>query len=98
MKEDHPDDVVARSVHPGEVHQRVESGRERPVQPSSPLANELGGAFGHICLSFGSLHVGQMPLAASLGYKLETQDTILGQEHVLLEDVHALDTLRTELL
>ena len=39
-----------------------------------------------------------MPLAARLRDELETKNTILGQEHVLLENVHALDTLGTELL
>ena len=37
-----------------------------------------------------------MPFATRLCDKLETQDTILGQEHVLLENVHALDTLFAE--
>lgn len=38
-----------------------------------------------------------MPLGASLRNQLETQDTVLGQEHVLLENVHSLNTLLTQL-
>lgn len=38
-----------------------------------------------------------MPLGASLGDQLETQNTIFSQEHVLFEDVHAFDPLLTQL-
>lgn len=38
-----------------------------------------------------------MPLGASLGDQLKTQNTIFGQEHVLFEDVHAFNTLLTQL-
>lgn len=38
-----------------------------------------------------------MPFGPGLGHEFETQNPILGQEHVLLENIHALDTLGTEL-
>ena len=34
-----------------------------------------------------------MPLGASLGHQFETENTIFGQKHVFLEDVHTLNTL-----
>lgn len=71
-------------------------GRERTVQPTPALADELGRRLGHIRLSFTGLHVSKRPAVVRLRDKLETEDTILGQEHVLCEDVHAVDTLRAE--
>ena len=38
-----------------------------------------------------------MPFRACLGDQFKTQDSIFGQKHVLLEDVHALDTFLTKL-
>ena len=71
---------------------------KRTVQPSTPLTDELRSRFRHIRLSLTGLDVGQCPPLVGFGDKLETEDTILGQEHVLLENVHTLDTLRSELL
>ena len=34
-----------------------------------------------------------MPLGAGLGDQFETENSVFGQEHVLLENIHALDTL-----
>src|SRR5690606_34034421 len=52
--------------------------------------------FGDIRFGLRGLDIGQMPLGPSLRYQLETEDTILGQEHILLENVHAFDTLLTK--
>ncbi len=98
MEEEHADDVVTGLVHTAKVQQRVDTGSERTVEPTTTLTDKFGSTFGHISLSLGGLDVGKMPLGASLGDQFETQDTILGQEHVLLEDVHALDTLLSEIL
>lgn len=98
MQEDHANDVVTRSVHAAEVHERVNGGSEGTVQPTTTLTNELSSTFRYVSLTLGGLDVCEMPFAACLGDQLETQNTILGQEHVLLENVHAFDTLGTKLL
>ncbi|KAI6752785.1 hypothetical protein HG530_013537 [Fusarium avenaceum] len=96
VKEEHADDVVTGLVHTTEVHQRVQSSGERTVEPSSTLTDEFSRSFRHIGFTLSSLDVRQMPLLTSLGDQLETQNTILGQEHVLLENVHTIDTLLTK--
>lgn len=50
----------------------------------------------YVGLGFARLHVSQSPLGTRLGHQFETEDTILGQEHVLREDVHSIDTLRAQ--
>ena len=79
------------------MHHGIDRGSEIAVQPTTTLADKFCSAFGHISLTLGRLDVGQMPLGSSLCDQLETENTVLGQEHVLLEDAHALDTLFTEL-
>ena len=69
---------------------------ERAVQPPTTLTNQLSGRLGDICLGFTRLDVCQCPLVIRLRDQLETEDTILGQEHVLREDVHSVDTLGTQ--
>ena len=69
---------------------------KRTVQPPTPLTNELRSRLRHIRLGFTGFDVRQCPPLVSLGDELETEDTILSQEHVLREDVHAIDTLRAE--
>ena len=98
MKEEQAQDVMAAAVHAAEVHQRVYARGEGSVEPSSALGDELGGAFGHVGLPLGGLDVGQVPLGACLGDKLEAENPVLGQEHVLLEDVHPLNALLSKLL
>ncbi|KAI6748967.1 hypothetical protein HG531_007914 [Fusarium graminearum] len=87
VKEEHADDVMTRLVHSTEVHQRVQSGSERTVEPTTTLTDEFSGTFGNIGFTLGSLDIRQMPLLASLGDQLETQNTILSQEHRLVENV-----------
>jgi hypothetical protein len=96
VEEEDADEVVAGLVHPPEVDEGVDGGSERAVEPSAALANELGGRLGDISLSLAVLDVGKGPLLALLGHELEAEDTVLSQEHVLLEDGHAVDALVTE--
>lgn len=97
VEEEHADDIMPALVHTTEMHQGVDTGRKGTVQPSTTLGNKLGSTLGHVGFTLGRLDVGEMPLGAGLGHQFETEDTIFGQEHVLLEDVHALNTLGTEL-
>lgn len=96
VEEEHADEVVSRLVHAAKVHQGVDTGGERTVQPTTTLTDEFSCTFRHIGFTLGRLDVGEMPLGSGLGDQLETENTIFGQEHVLLEDVHALDTLLSE--
>ncbi len=93
MEEEHADKVMSALVHPAKVHQRVDAGGKGSVEPTSTLPDELRCTLRHIRLSLGCLDVGQVPLGTSLGNQLEAENTVLGQEHVLLEDVHTFDTL-----
>jgi hypothetical protein len=52
--------------------------------------------FRDIRLGLARFDISERPPFASLGGKLETQDSIFGQEHVLLEDPHPVDPIRTE--
>ena len=70
--------------------------RKRTVQPPTPLADEFRSRLRDIGLRLARLDVRQSPLVVLLGNELETEDTILSQEHVLREDVHAVDTLGPE--
>ena len=69
---------------------------KRTVQPPTPLTNELRSRLRHIRLGFTGFDVRQCPPLVSLGDELETENTILGEEHVLGEDVHSVDTLGTQ--
>ena len=91
MEEEHADDVVATLVHPPEVHERVYAGSERSVEPTASLADEFWGSLGHIRFPFRGFDISQMPFRPLFGNQLETEDSILGKEHVLLENVHVFD-------
>src|SRR6266516_3563714 len=80
------------------MHQGIERSRERAIQPSSSLANKLGSSFRHVGFSFGGFYIGQMPLGSRFGDQLEAQDSVLGQEHILLENIHAFNTFLAQLL
>ena len=73
-----------------------DGGCKRTIQPTSTLANEFDGGFGHICLSLARFDVGERPSLAGFSHQLKTKDTILSQEHVLREDTHSVDTLSTQ--
>ena len=96
VEEEHADGVVARPVERKEVDKSVDRRGERTVQPTTTLTDELSSLLRHIRLSLRRLDIGQGPLVALLRDEFETEDTILGQEHVLREDVHAVDTLLPE--
>jgi hypothetical protein len=96
VEEEHADEVVSGLVHAAEMEERVNTGGEGTVQPTTTLTDELGSTFRHIGFTLGGLDVGKMPLGTCLGDQLETKNTIFGQKHVLLENVHALDTLLSE--
>ena len=96
VEEEHADGVVARPVEREEVDQSVNRRGERAVQPTTTLTDELSSLLRHIRLSLRRLDIGQGPLVALLRDEFETEDTILGQEHVLREDVHAVYTLVTQ--
>jgi hypothetical protein len=68
----------------------------RPVQPSTSLTNQLRSLFRDVRLGLARFDVTERPPFASLGRQLEAQDPIFGQEHVLLEDPHPVDPIRTE--
>ena len=97
VKDEHADDVVTAPIHASKVHEGVDAGGERAVEPSTSLGDELGRPLGHVRLALGCLHVSEMPLGAGFGDELETEDPIFGQEHVLLEDVHAFDPFLPQL-
>ena len=65
-------------------------------EPSAALSNELSAGLRDISLSSAGLDVSESPLLALLGDELEAKDAVLSQEHVLLEDGHAVDSLVTE--
>ena len=92
MEEEHAHKVVAALVHSSKMHQGIYARSERSVEPTTALANEFWRSLGNISLTFGGLDICKMPLLPGFGDELETQDTILSQEHVLLEDVHVLNS------
>ena len=70
--------------------------RERAVQPPPTLADELGRGLGHVRLGLARLDVRERPLFARLRDELKAEDAVLGEEHVLREDVHAVYPLGPE--
>ena len=62
---------------------------ERPVQPPSPLRDQLRNLVWHIRHRVRALHVVQNPRPAALAHKLPAEDTILRKVHVRREDVRA---------
>ena len=66
------------------------------VEPTTTLTDQLGSRLWYISRCLAGLDVCQSPLIVPLRHQLETQDTILSQEHVLGEDIHAVDTLRAK--
>lgn len=58
------------------------------IQPSPALPNSLW-------YGFTRLRVSQCPLVTHLGHQFETEDSVLGREHVLRKGVYPVDTLET---
>lgn len=98
MEEKQANEVVATSVHPTEMHQGVDTSRERTVEPTTTLTDKLRSSFRYIGLTLGGFDIAQMPFRAGFNDQFETENTILGQEHVLLENVHTLNTFGAKLL
>jgi len=96
MEEEHPNRVVFTLPEPEKVNEGVDAGGKGPIQPSSTLGNEFGNSLGDVSFGLGGFDIRQRPVRAGLGHKFETQDSIFGKEHVLLEDVHALNALFPE--
>lgn len=96
MEEKEPNDAVVALVVSTKVDERVNSGGERSVEPTQALADELGGGFGDVRLSLGRLDVSENPSLVRLRDEFEAENAILGQEHVLRPDRHALRSLGSE--
>ena len=97
VEEKHAQNVVSGAVHAAEVHKGVDCCGKGTVQPTSTLTDEFRSSFRDVGLAFGGFDICQVPFAACLGDEFEAKNTILGQEHVFLEDVHAFDAFWTEL-
>ena len=89
MEEEHPNDSVARLVHVEEVNERVHTRRKTTIEPTTTLSDELRRGLRHVGFRLARLDVSQGPGIIGLCDELETKDTILGQEHVLLRRVRS---------
>lgn len=78
MKEEHSNDVMTTLIHATEVHERIDTGGKRTVQPTTTLGDEFRSTFGYISFTLGGLDIRKMPFGTSLGDKLETENTIFG--------------------
>lgn len=84
MEKEHADDPVARFVHVEEVNERVHARRKTTVEPTAALSDELRRRLWHVGFRLARLNVSQSPGIVGFCDELETEDTVLGQEHVLL--------------
>ena len=91
------------------VREGVKRGRKRAVEPcmvspvatlrqrtSPALADEVDGLVGHVGRPFGRPDVGEAIALAFRRGQLPAEDAVLGQEHVLLEQRHAVEALLAE--
>ena len=79
------------------VHERVQSGEERSVEPASPLRDELRQLIGHIGDTPGLLDVLEHPTLPTLSRELEAEDTVLCEVHVGREHVRVCAQQRLSL-
>jgi hypothetical protein len=70
--------------------------RKRAVQQTVPLTDQFRSTLGDICFRSGGLDTCQGPFTTSFRYQLEAKDSILGQEHVFRENIHAIYSLDTK--
>jgi len=63
----------------------VDTGKQRAIEPSPPLRNELGDSSGNISGGLCRLDVFESPRLLFLCYDFETKDSIFGEVHVPLE-------------
>ena len=87
---------VSKRRHVNTVFATYDRGSEWTIQPTTTLTNKLSSLFGDISFSLTGLDICQGPLISGLGDQFETENTIFGQEHVLCEDVHSINTLWTQ--
>ena len=71
--------------NPKPEYRSVETGKQRAVEPSPPLRNELRDSSGNISRSLGRFDVFESPRLLFLCYDFETKDSIFGEVHVPLE-------------
>ena len=57
VEEKHSHQVVTALIHPTKMHERIQTGSKRPVEPSSTLADEFWSAFRHVCITLGCLDI-----------------------------------------
>ena len=93
MKEEHPYKTMVRLIDPVKVDEGVDRSSEGAVQPPSSLSDKFCCRLRDIGLCFTRLDICEGPFLVLLSDELEAQDTVFGQEHVLLENGHAVDTL-----
>lgn len=88
LKEEHKlsQETMVASPLLVEMGDRVHSGEETTVEPSTALQNELGHAVGNISLTRRGLDILEQPAAVALGDDLEAQNSILGEIHVGCEN------------
>jgi hypothetical protein len=79
-----------------QVKSTYDGGGDGSVQPPSPLTDQLGSLFRYIRLCFTRFDVSQRPPLSCFGSEFETQDPIFSEEHVLLEDTHPVDPVRSQ--
>lgn len=84
---------IKRVTEKQTTHDRCSEGT---IKPTPTLTDQLNSRLRYVRLSLTRLDVRECPPITRLRHELETQDTILGQEHVLREDVHTVDTLWTK--
>jgi len=96
MEEEHADDCMTAPVHLAKVHQGIDCSRKGTIQPSSSLRDELCSTIRNVGLGLRAFDVRQVPLESCFDDQLEAEDSIFGKEHVLLENVHTIDSLLPE--
>ena len=90
-QEEHPHKPMPGLKHSPKVQESINRRSERAIQPPPPLPNPLCTILWHICLRLALLHVREGPFLSLLRNELEAEDTVLGEEHVLVEDGHSVD-------
>jgi hypothetical protein len=83
-----------RTVKITKVEGRVDSGKERPIEPTTSLRDQLGHSIGYIGDSVGGLDVVQNPLATSFRYQLPAQDPIWVSERAPVSSAEHLPSAK----
>jgi len=80
-----PEEPLPTGPNPVPEYGRMNTGKQRAVQPPPPLRNELGDSGGNISRGLGRLDVFESPRLLLLCHDFETKDSIFGKVHVPLE-------------